>query len=104
MTWHPIGNVAEIPAGQRKQVNVAGRELMLLHTEQGIYCVDYRCPHTGGPLGDGLITGEFIVCPLHKWKFDLGDGTHNHPGVDCPPAGVYELKLSGEELLVSLEG
>jgi len=34
--------------------------------------LDSKIP--GGPLADGLIGGNTLVCPLHSWKFDLSTG------------------------------
>jgi phenylpropionate dioxygenase-like ring-hydroxylating dioxygenase large terminal subunit len=37
--------------------------------------VDNRCPHQGGPLPEGIVSGTTVVCPLHAWKIDLKSGT-----------------------------
>lgn len=102
MTWHRVAGIDDIAQGARSKVVVGDLELMLIHGDEGLYCIDYRCPHTGGPLGDGFQSGTTLTCPLHKWRFELTDGTHNHPGTGCPPAGVYPLKLDGEDILADL--
>ncbi len=33
-----------------------------------------KCPHKGGPLCDGIVSGATVVCPLHGWRFDLDTG------------------------------
>ena len=33
--------------------------------------IENRCPHKGGPLCDGIVSGTAVVCPLHGWRFDL---------------------------------
>ncbi len=102
MGWHKVIEVEELPEpGGRSIVRLEGKELTILNTPDGIYCIDYRCPHTGGPLGDGRIVGGSIVCPLHRWKIDLSDGSHPHLG-KAPPAGVYQLKLEGNSILVEI--
>ena len=40
---------------------------------------DNQCPHKGGPLADGIVTGTSVVCPLHAWKINLEDGRVERP-------------------------
>ena len=101
MSWHDAVRVRDVRKGSRKHVTIEGRELSLIHTDEGVFCVDFRCPHTGGPLGEGLVEDGSITCPLHKWRFDLRDGTHTR-SKNCPPAGVYALRLNGDVIQVEL--
>ena len=103
MTWHDTVTVHDLPRGGRKHLEVDGKQLSLIHTDEGVFCIDFRCPHTGGPLGEGIVDRGLIACPLHKWKFDLRDGTHNRAPT-CPPASVYPLRLEGEMVQVELGG
>ena len=32
------------------------------------------CPHEDGPLADGWIEGDAVVCPWHGFAFDLATG------------------------------
>jgi nitrite reductase/ring-hydroxylating ferredoxin subunit len=36
--------------------------------------LESRCPHQGGPLAEGLVTGTNVVCPLHAWKINWETG------------------------------
>ena len=38
-----------------------------------------RCPHQGGPLGEGSIENGLLRCPWHGWDF--------HPATGKPPGG-----------------
>jgi nitrite reductase/ring-hydroxylating ferredoxin subunit len=33
-----------------------------------------RCPHDGGPLSDGFVDGDRIVCARHGWELDACSG------------------------------
>ncbi len=98
MPWHKIAELHQIPEGTRKHVDLSGREYMLLHTRDGLYCIDHRCPHADGAVGDGLIMGSTITCPLHKWRFDLADGSHVHKGTRN--LGVYQVRIDGSDVLI----
>lgn len=72
--WLEVANVNEIKAGQLVTVNVGSKQVALTRTEKGLFAVNARCPHQGGPLGDGEIFGEHIRCPWHGYKFSLKTG------------------------------
>jgi nitrite reductase (NADH) small subunit len=40
---------------------------------------DNRCPHKGGPLADGIVSGDSVVCPLHAWRINLIGGAVDRP-------------------------
>lgn len=87
---HTVGQVGEIPPGNRKIVQVAGRSIGIFNVEGKFFAIRNSCPHQGGPLclgpTMGLVTsdrpgqfnyerdGEILRCPWHGWEFDLATG------------------------------
>jgi nitrite reductase (NADH) small subunit len=69
-----IARVDDIPLREGRAVAVAGREIAIFNLGKGFLSVANRCPHRGGPLGDGMVSGTSVVCPLHAWKFSLETG------------------------------
>jgi nitrite reductase (NADH) small subunit len=55
------------------------RELALFNLGDTILVTDNRCPHQGGPLCDGIVTGHSVICPLHAWKVSLASGSVERP-------------------------
>jgi nitrite reductase (NADH) small subunit len=79
-TWIKVSPCASIPPREGRCVEVDGRPIAIFHTNNGFLAVENRCPHRGGPLADGIVSGTTVVCPLHAWKFDLLSGAStNHP-------------------------
>ncbi len=90
MAKHIVGTVEEIPPGERKVVEVAGRLIGVFNIEGEFFALRNRCPHQGGPLCKGRLTGflqarvpgeytyirkgEILRCPWHGWEFDLKTG------------------------------
>jgi len=61
------GRVTTLVAGKKK--------ICLAHTEEGFFAVNDKCPHNGASLGNGYCTDEgSVVCPLHRYHFDLKTG------------------------------
>lgn len=73
-----LGPVGQIPPGEGREFEVDGRRIAVFHLRAGgvrtVRAVQAECPHRAGPLADGLIGGETVVCPFHAWKFDLTTG------------------------------
>jgi nitrite reductase/ring-hydroxylating ferredoxin subunit len=77
-TWHKIADsIAEInfSSDGLTEIEVAGKKICLgLHNNIIHACVD-KCPHAGGELAEGYLDASGnIVCPLHRYKFDMQNG------------------------------
>lgn len=55
-------------------VEVDGREIVVLKVGDAYKAVDRICPHEQGDLGEGLMFGKNIKCPVHGYIFDLNTG------------------------------
>ncbi len=90
MPKHVVAKVSELPPGSRKLVTVRGRPIAVFNLKGEFFGLLNRCPHQGGSLCDGLLTGliesdepgkyrytragEIIRCPWHGWEFDIRTG------------------------------
>jgi nitrite reductase/ring-hydroxylating ferredoxin subunit len=72
-----IEPLAELPAGSLAQVHLAGADYALCNYDGALRCFDGICPHAGGPLGEGNLDGQNIVCPWHAWAFDCLTGVND---------------------------
>ena len=77
--WIRVTLVENIPPREGRAVLVGDQELALFNLGDRFLATDNRCPHEGGPLCDGILTGESVVCPLHAWKVNLTDGSVERP-------------------------
>ena len=90
MSKHVVAAVSEIPPGEKKLVTVRGRPIVIFNLDGEFFGLLNRCPHQGGSLCDGVLTGlvqstdpgkysytrkgEIIRCPWHGWEFDIRTG------------------------------
>lgn len=65
--------------GRCASVQVDGVEIALARVEGKAYAVVGTCPHRGGLLGEGDLSGHHLYCPLHAWSFDVRTGTGFFP-------------------------
>lgn len=75
-TWHRVGKVEEYPVASAHELVVADRIVALFHLENGFFALDGICPHQGGPLGKGRLSGCTVTCPWHGFQFDITSGQH----------------------------
>jgi nitrite reductase (NADH) small subunit len=105
MNWVRITIPENIPLREGRAVLVGGQEIALFNLGDRFLAVDNRCPHKGGPLADGIVSGNAVVCPLHNWRICLESGAVERPaseacGIETYPTrvedGLVWVKLSGE--------
>ena len=90
MPQYVVATVEEIPPGERKLVEVAGRTVGIFNLGGEFFALLSRCPHQGGPLCEGRLAGfvesrtpgeyhysrkgEILRCPWHGWEYDIRTG------------------------------
>jgi nitrite reductase (NADH) small subunit len=78
-----------------------GRILALFHTRDGkMVACEGRCPHRGGPLADGMIVNQQIVCPLHGAAFSLTDGKCDR--ADVRPIRMFPIRVQNDWVILGL--
>ena len=72
-----ICRLDDIPKlGARRYIRGDGETIAVFRTaSDGVFALADRCPHKGGPLSQGIVFGESVACPLHKWCIDLKSGS-----------------------------
>jgi len=98
--WVPVANIAECPPGTSLE-RVAGDYVLALYNVDGTFhALDGVCPHQGGPLGKGKLTGCIVTCPWHGWQFDVRDGRHQLNSRFAQPR--FAVRVENEMILVEL--
>jgi thiamine pyrophosphate-dependent acetolactate synthase large subunit-like protein/nitrite reductase/ring-hydroxylating ferredoxin subunit len=98
--WHKALEPAELPEGRVKTVVCGLVQVCMTHHEGRVSALDNKCPHQGGPLGEGSIEGGFLRCPWHGWDFD--------PATGKPPGGyddgvpTYPLEMREDGVFVGI--
>lgn len=83
--WIRLTSCESIPLREGRAVEIAGREIAIFNLGERYLAIDNRCPHRSGPLADGIVSGNTVVCPLHAWKFSLetGAGANAASAANC---------------------
>jgi nitrite reductase (NADH) small subunit len=99
--WVEVGVINDIPKlGARVVQTKQGDIAVFRNSADEIFALRDKCPHKGGPLSQGIVSGKTVACPLHNWKISLENGEALAPDQGC--SGVYEIKLEGEKIFLNL--
>jgi nitrite reductase (NADH) small subunit/3-phenylpropionate/trans-cinnamate dioxygenase ferredoxin subunit len=95
-----VAKVGQIPPGTCKSIEVRGVLIALCNVEGRVYALDNTCPHAGGPIGEGTLTGELITCPWHGWRFNVRTG--ERPENPDFKLARCQVRIEDEEVQVAI--
>ncbi|WP_164205294.1 Rieske (2Fe-2S) protein [[Micrococcus luteus] ATCC 49442] len=85
---HNLGPVNQIPVGEGRAFGVDGEQVAVFRLRDGsLRALSAVCPHRGGPIADGTIDRQVVMCPLHQHAFELDTG--------CSTTGAEPLTAYG---------
>jgi len=98
---HRVAKLSEIASGTTRRVVVGSTELLLCNVGGKVYAIEDVCTHDGGPLDQGELEGEHVVCPRHGATFDVRTGD----ALTLPavlPLMTYDVSVEGDDVFVDL--
>jgi len=99
MDWIAIGSADDIPVrGARCVTTPNGRIAVFRTGENQFFAIEDRCPHSGGPLSQGIVHGTAVTCPLHNWVISLETGLAL--GADEGCVRTVPLRIEGTALFL----
>ncbi len=99
-SWHRVSPVDVPGDGRVRSVTVDGRGLALTRCGGSLGALENRCPHQGGPLGEGSIEKGLLRCPWHGYDYDPLTG--RSPGTFGDTVTVYDLEERDDGVFVRL--
>lgn len=81
------------------ETKVEKKRLCLAHHQGKWHAMDARCPHANGPLADGKIEEGQVICPWHRFGFDLKTGQSDSGGYYV---NTYPVKVKNQRLWVKI--
>ena len=95
-----VANYSDLPVRSGYSVKIDDKEIALFKVTNGkVYAIDNRSPHPkGGVLTEGLVSGEFIFCPVYDWKISLRDGKVQAP--DEGQVKTYQVEVEEDNVYI----
>ena len=100
--WIRIAYCRDIPLREGRAVKIGSREVAIFNLGDRFLAVENRCPHKGGPLADGIVSGTTVVCPLHAWKMSLetGMGVSGPSTASC--VATFHTRVENDVILLQI--
>ena len=96
-----VGRAGEVPDGRPEVFEVEDRHIAVYRIDGAYHAIEDVCTHDGGPLAEGELDGQEVICPRHGARFDVTTGA-----ATCMPAIApvesYPVRVEGDDLLVGL--
>jgi nitrite reductase (NADH) small subunit len=102
MNWFRVTTVDNIPLREGRAVRIGDDEIAIFNLGDRFLACENSCPHRGGPLADGIVSGSTVVCPLHAYKLCLDTGSVVKPDV-CIRVDTFPVRVENGVILVSLD-
>lgn len=96
-----VGRVGDVPAGRAEVFDVDDRKIAVYRLGDEFYAIEDLCTHDGGPLAEGEVEDDVVICPRHGARFSIKTGAAlSFPAIT--PVETYPVKVEGEDLLIGL--
>jgi ferredoxin-thioredoxin reductase catalytic chain len=77
-----VAAVEDLRDGESRHIKIGKRDVALFRVNGEFYALSNLCRHAFAPLAEGYMDGYTVMCPWHGWRYDVRDGTTDHPGAD----------------------
>lgn len=96
-----VSTIDELPRDFGKTVRIGSLEIAVFHLLNGeIHAIENRCPHKGGVLVEGIVSGQYVFCPMHDWKIDVTSGQAQEPDHGC--VNTFQVEVDNNEVYIIL--
>lgn len=94
-----VARVSDLAPGEKMLIELEDDDVGLFNLDGQFYAISDICTHDDGPLVEGHLDGDCIVCPRHGARFNVKTGAQTMPAFS--PVPVYRVKIEGDDVLIA---
>jgi nitrite reductase (NADH) small subunit len=98
MAFVRVGSLRALAPGTVMGAEVGGNSYAICNLGGDLHAFEGICPHAGGPLGEGTIEGDHLVCPWHAWEYDCRTGVNDYD--ENVKLASFPVKVEGDDILI----
>ncbi len=96
-----VARIHDLEDGEMREVVVGETKVLLVRLKGKFYAIGGECTHYGGPLAEGALSGQRVVCPWHQAVFDVMNGDRlEPPALDAEPC--YAVRVEGNDVIIKV--
>jgi nitrite reductase/ring-hydroxylating ferredoxin subunit/multimeric flavodoxin WrbA len=99
--WTDVGSVEELKQKPLQAISFSKTIIALTYKDGAFAAISGVCNHVGGPLGEGQLVDDYVVCPWHYWKFHHKTG-QGEAGYEQDQVPAYTIKIENGRLYIDL--
>src|SRR5262245_13929855 len=99
--WHRLGSREELIARAPFTVKVERQQIAVFHYQGRFRAIHNVCNHKGGPLCEGRLRDEFVMCPWHGWEYSVVTGK-GPPGFEGDAVPTFDVEERADGIYVAL--
>ena len=94
-----VAKTSDLAPGQKILVEYEDEDVGLFNIDGEYYAISDVCTHDDGPLVEGALDGEYVICPRHGARFNIKTGEQTMPAI--APVPRYRVKIEGDDILIA---
>ncbi len=95
-----VGPLRSLPPGTVTEIEAGTLTYAVCNVDGTLHCLEGICPHAGGPLGQGTLNGNILVCPWHGWEFDCNTGANDFD--QEVRLGTFPVVVENDQILIDV--
>ena len=100
-TYFKVAQRGDLGNNAGKLVQAGGKDIALIRAGDSFFAIDNECSHVGGPLCEGTVSGDEVVCPWHAARFSLTTGKAM-AGPARSDLHSYPVRVQGDDVEVEV--
>lgn len=94
-----VAQTSDLAPGEKMLVEYDEEDVGLFNLGGEFYAISDICTHDDGPLIEGTLDGDHIICPRHGARFNIKTGEQTMPAFS--PVPLYKVKIEGDDILIA---
>ena len=102
MRWIKLLDKEKLPESDSiRALRVEGKKICLIQNGKTLYATQRKCPHAGGDLSQGWCKNGKLICPIHRYEYELQSG-RGAPG-QGDYINMYPIEVRNDGIYIGLE-
>jgi len=94
-----VASTLDLAPGEKMLVEYDDEDVGLFNIDGEFYAISDVCTHDDGPLVEGELDGDCVICPRHGARFNVKTGKQTMPAIS--PVPLYTVKIEGDDILIA---